>query len=238
MPTLFLIPTSLSNNNQTNAILPSELDNIKHLKHFIVETAKIARIHLKQLDLATKLQELDIQELNKHTTDINQLIQPLHNGFDIGIMSDCGLPAIADPGHQVVKLAHQHDFKIKPLVGPSSLMLALMASGVNGQSFAFQGYLPIEASDRINKIKQLQKLITDVKQSQIIIETPFRNQALLGTLIQNLSPDTTLALAINLMSLDEKIISQTISRWKQMEELPNLQKKEVVFILGLSLNNY
>lgn len=233
MATLYLIPTTLSNQITHNSLLPHELALIHHLRHFIVETAKTARLHLKQLNLTTKLQELDIQELNKHTTDIKSLVSPLLQGFDVGLISDCGLPAIADPGHQVVKIAHANNIKVKPLVGPSSLMLALMSSGVNGQSFAFNGYLPIEISAKLEKIKQLQQYILATKQSQIIIETPFRNQQLLELLVKILNPDITLSLAIDLMSEYEKVISKSIKEWQH--NLPNIQKKEVVFIIGMAL---
>lgn len=233
MATLYLIPTTLSIEINANALLSHELALIQHLRYFIVETAKTARAHLKQLQLQTKLQELDIQELNKHTTDIKSLVKPLLQGFDMGLISDCGLPAIADPGHQVVKLAHAHNIRIKPLVGPSSLLLALMSSGVNGQSFAFNGYLPIEINARLEKVKQLQKLVLETKQSQIIIETPFRNQQLLELLIKTLHSSITLSLAIDLMSDQEIIISNQINNWQT--NLPNVQKKEVVFIIGLAL---
>lgn len=233
MATLYLIPTTLSNEINANALLPHDLASIQHLRYFIVETAKTARMHLKQLQLQTKLQELNIQELNKHTTDIEGLVKPLMQGFDMGLLSDCGLPAIADPGHQVVKLAHANNIKVKPLVGPSSLLLALMSSGVNGQSFAFNGYLPIEISARLEKIKQLQKLVLEFKQSQIIIETPFRNQQVLEQLIKTLHPSITLSLAIDLMSDKETIISKSIRNWQQ--DLPDVQKKEVVFIIGTAL---
>lgn len=233
MATLFLIPTTLANEITHNVLLPYQLNQIKHLKHFIVETAKVARQHLKTLNLATPLQELDIQELNKHTIDLDNLIAPLLEGFDVGIISDCGLPAIADPGHQVVRLAHQHGVWVKPLVGPSSLMLALMSSGVNGQSFAFNGYLPIEKNARIERIKLLQQNILSQGQSQIIIETPFRNQQLLEFLLQTLDNKIVLALAIDLMTSEEKIISKEIFTWKK-SEFPDIHKKEVVFVVGQS----
>lgn len=234
MATLYLIPTTLSNEISTNALLPEALLSIKHLRHFIVETAKTGRMHLKHLNLDTKLQELDIQELNKHTTDIDDLICPLKEGFDMGLISDCGLPAIADPGHQVVRIAHANNFKVKPLSGPSSLMLALMASGVNGQSFAFNGYLPIDNIQKIEKIKQLQKLILEHNQTQIIIETPFRNQQLLEILIKTLNHDITLAIAMNLMADNEMILSKPVSKWLK-SELPEVHKQEVVFIIGIAL---
>ena len=146
MPNLFLIPTTLANNINHAAI--SQPERIKHLQYFIVETAKTARAHLKQLNLDTPLQQLQISELNKHSKNLPELIKPLLEGHDVGLISDCGMPAIADPGSQIVKLAHKHQITVCPLAGPSSLMMALMASGVNGQSFAFTGYIPVDGKER------------------------------------------------------------------------------------------
>lgn len=233
MAKLFLIPTSISNSVDSHMLLNFQLGQIKHLKYFIVETAKVARLHLKQLHLTEKLQDLQIQELNKHNQDINALIRPMLDGFDMGLLSDCGLPAVADPGAVVVKVAHANGFEIIPLVGPSSLMLALMASGVNGQSFAFTGYLPIDNQEREQQILRLQELIVKYKQSQIIIETPFRNQQLLKSLINALNKDVILCVAINLMQHNQHIISQTIAKWKQLSILPEIHKQEAVFVIGI-----
>jgi 16S rRNA (cytidine1402-2'-O)-methyltransferase len=233
MAKLFLIPTTLSNNIDQCVLLPYQLEQIKHLKYFIVETAKIARMHLKQLTLNTPLQELDIQELNKHQKDLNSLIQPLLNGQDMGLISDCGMPAIADPGSGIVRLAHLHNITVIPFAGPNSLLMALMASGVNGQSFTFTGYLPVDSAERIVRLKQLQDLVLKYHQSQIIIEAPFRNQQLLTALIDSLSPQIILSIAINLMQTNEQIISKSIKNWKTLSELPNIHKQETVFILGV-----
>ncbi|MBP9741852.1 MAG: SAM-dependent methyltransferase [Burkholderiales bacterium] len=232
MAKLFLIPTTLANPIVGHAILAHQLPLIKHLHFFIVETAKIGRQHLKHLNLTKPLQELSINELNKHQQNLHELIQPLLSGNDVGLISDCGLPAVADPGSTLVKIAHQHKIEVVPLIGPSSLMLALMGSGLNGQSFAFNGYIPINHDERINKIKQLQLLVTQLGQSQIIIEAPFRNQHLLELLIATLQNNIIISLAINLMNNDQKIISQTVIEWKQQKQLPNLFKQEVVFVIG------
>lgn len=233
MPNLYLIPTTLANPVTSHALLAHQLQLVSHLQHFIVETAKTGRQHLKQLSLATPLQELTLQELNKHQTDLPSLIKPLLEGNDMGLLSDCGLPAIADPGSKVVHLAHSHGIKVVPLVGPSSLLLALMSSGVNGQSFAFTGYLPIDKEERIQSISRLQYLVEQNKQSQIIIEAPFRNQQLLELLIAKLPANFILSLAINLMNEDERIINHTINEWKKQETLPTIHKEEVVFVIGL-----
>ena len=232
MTKLFLIPTTLANPIDSNGILSTQLPLIRHIQNFIVETAKTGRAHLKQLGLVTPIQELNIQELNKHQQDLSALIAPLLASHDMGLLSDCGLPAIADPGNIVVKMAHEKGIEVVPLVGPSSLMLALMSSGVNGQSFAFNGYLPIEKASRLEKIKQLVKLVSEFEQSQIIIETPFRNMQLLESFIATLPEQFRLSLAINLMSSNQQIVSKTINKWKRQTILPDINKQEVVFIIG------
>lgn len=233
MAKLYLIPTTLSNTINSSAALESQLEGIKHIRHFIVETAKIGRLHLKQLNLATPLQELSINELNKHNQDLDELVAPLLNGYDLGLLSDCGLPAIADPGSGIVKLAHKIGIEVVPLIGPSSIFLALMSSGVNGQSFAFNGYLPIDKEERINKIQQLKKQVLQSNQSQIFIEAPFRNQQLLETLILGLPDDFMLSISVDLMNPSQRIISYPIKFWKTLETLPDIHKKKVVFVIGV-----
>lgn len=233
MAKLFLIPTTLSNNINNNALLNYQLEQIKHLKHFVVETAKIARQHLKCLNLNCTIQELHIQELNKHICDVGMLIKPLLDGYDMGLISDCGMPAVADPGSILVQHAHLHDIEVVPFVGPSSLMLALMASGVNGQSFAFNGYLPIDNQQKRHKILQLQDLILKHKQSQIIIEAPFRNNQLFESLVAVLDRNIMLCTAVNLMQDSQRIISKAIDNWRKETNLPDFHKQEVVFVLGV-----
>lgn len=232
-PTLFLIPTTLSPNIDHHILTESQISLIKHLQYFIVETPKTARLHIKQLNLNTLLQDLTIYELNKHQQNLNDMIKPLLNGHDTGLISDCGMPAIADPGSTIVKLIHQHNIHIKPLSGASSILMALMASGVNGQSFAFNGYLPIDTNSRTKQIKNMQDNIIKHNQSQIFIETPFRNQQLLQFLIDTLNNNITLCIAINLMSDTEQIISRPISQWKKTTALPHVNKQEVVFVIGI-----
>lgn len=229
MSRLFLIPTTLANNIDHAGITQTE--KIKHLQYFIVETAKTARAHLKQLSLDTSLQLLNISELNKHSQNIEELIKPLLDGHDVGLISDCGMPAIADPGSKIVKLAHKHQIQVCPLSGPSSLMMALMASGVNGQSFAFTGYLPIDTSERKKHIKRLEELVLKYDQSQIIIETPFRNNQLLQALVETLSPQIYISISTNLMNENECVMSKSVTEWKKL--LPDINKQEAVFILGI-----
>jgi 16S rRNA (cytidine1402-2'-O)-methyltransferase len=247
MATLFLIPTSLTNPINQVGILEHQINEIKHLKYFIVETAKIGRLHIKQLNTINAIQELSIQELNKHKQNIAQLVNPLINGHDIGLLSDCGMPGVADPGNVVVIAAQNllsqsllkrenhtdniNNIRIKPLAGTSSLLMALMASGLNGQNFAFTGYLPIDHKLRQSRIQELERLIIKTKQSQIIIETPFRNTDLLNALINTLSNNIKLSISVNLMCTDEYTMSLDIKTWKQII-LPNVNKQEVVFVIG------
>ena len=172
-------------------------------------------------------------ELNKHQQNLVELINPLLNGNDIGLLSDCGLPAVADPGNQIVRLAHENNIEVIPLIGPSSLLLALMSSGVNGQSFAFNGYLPIDKLERKQKLSYLVEQVNKISQSQIIIEAPFRNQQLLEIIVHELPSNFILSLAINLMNSEQKVISHTIKKWNDLSKLPDINKQEVVFVFGV-----
>lgn len=230
MPNLYLIPTSLNPLADSAAILPEQLAQINHLQNFIVETAKIGRAHLKQLQLAMPLQQLNILELNKHKQDYSALIAPLKAGQDMGLISDCGCPAVADPGSRVVNIAHQMGFNVVPLVGPSSILLSLMASGLNGQNFSFLGYLPAEPTARKAKLKLLEQTILKQGTTQIFIEAPFRNQHLFDALLSHLNPEIRLCVGINLMTNEQQIISHAIHEWKRKPL--KLDKQEVIFLIG------
>lgn len=230
MATLFLIPTTLDPNIGSAALVPAQQEQIKHLTNFIVETAKIGRAHIKQLELTTPLQEINVLELNKHKQDYSQLIAPLKNGQDVGLISDCGCPAVADPGSRVVSIAHEMGFNVVPLIGPSSILLTLMSSGMNGQNFSFIGYLPAEPNARKTKLKQLEQNILRDNQTFIFIEAPFRNQKLFEALITQLNSEVKLCLGINLMTSEQQIISKTVGKWKQTKL--EIDKKEVIFIIG------
>ena len=233
MAKLFLIPTSLAKPIAQHGVLDYQLPLIQHLQFFIVETAKIGRQHIKQLHLTHALATLSIQELNKLNQNISELMSPLLNGHDIGLLSDCGIPAIADPGSKIITLAHQHKIEVVPLIGPCSIILALMSSGCNGQLFTFNGYLPINKNEQLAKIKQLEHLILQNKHSQIIIETPFRNQTLFECLIKSLSDSIILSLSINLMCVNQRIMTYSIKQWRE-QSAPDLHKQQVVFVLGMA----
>lgn len=213
-PRLFLVPTSLGNSEI--AWLPEpERQHILHVRHFIVETEKTARKHLRSLGLSTPLRELMLYPIPKPIapSEIEALLSPLLAGHDAGLISDAGCPAVADPGAQVVERAHEHNIPVIPLIGPSSLMLALMASGANGQRFTFHGYLPIPPMQRLHAIKRLEQRSRHDDETQIMIETPYRNQALISQLRSTLSPSTRLTVACDLTLPSQCIVSRRVADW-------------------------
>lgn len=232
MPILYLIPTPLGTAD-TPCLLPHEQKQIAHLTDFVVEAEKTARAHLKHLGIITPIRELNLHTLNEHTpaNQLTELLQPLHAGRDMGLISEAGCPAIADPGADLVALAHQKGFEVRPLVGPSSILLALMASGANGQNFAFKGYLPAEKSERIHALKRLEQHSRQHNETAIFIETPYRNPALLADAIECLSPSTRLCTACDLTLPTQHIISQNIQQWRKMSALPDLKKRPTIFVL-------
>lgn len=240
---LYLIPNTLglppSNPEaQLAGIIPQHVQEMSaRLGYFVAENAKTTRAYLKLLHqrtpLSHALQEIQITELNVQTaaSALPAMLAPILAGQDAGLISEAGLPAVADPGSNLVRLAHQHKIIVRPLVGPSSLMLALMASGLNGQSFAFNGYLPTDTSERAKRIKELENRSRQEKQSQIFIETPYRNGALLQALIASCQPQTQLCCATNLSLPDEAIHTMRVQEWRALgEKLPDMHKKPTVFL--------
>lgn len=231
-PTLYLIPTPLGN-SQTPCLLPHEQQLITTLTDFVVEAEKTARAHLKEFKLLTPIQKIQLHTLNEHThpNDIPKLMTPLHQGRSLGILSEAGCPAIADPGAKLVALAHQAGYPVVPLVGPSSIILGLMASGANGQHFAFKGYLPSNKTERIATLKQYERHSRQTNETQIFIETPYRNDALLADSIATLELNTRLCIAVDLTLPTQLIISQTIEQWRRNKTLPSLKKRPCIFII-------
>jgi 16S rRNA (cytidine1402-2'-O)-methyltransferase len=233
---LYLLPVPLTMTPDAatlSAALPAAtLAKARELRHFVVEQAKSARAVLKLLHLPVPLQELSLAELNEHTpeTALRHLLAPLLQGHDLGLMSEAGCPAIADPGARLVALAQCRGLRVVPLIGPSSLFLALMASGLNGQRFAFHGYLPVKAKERERAIHELEKESRARQQTQIFIETPYRNQALFAALLQYACPDTRLCLATDLTLPEESIRTHTIRDW-QNRPSPNCNRRPTVFLL-------
>ena len=231
-PILYLIPTPLGAPD-TPCLLPHEQAQITGLTDFVVEAEKTARAHLKHLGVTTPIRELNLQTLNEHTDlkTLPELLKPLQEGRSMGILSEAGCPAVADPGANLVALAHRHGYEVRPLVGPSSLLLALMASGANGQNFAFKGYLPSEKSERIAALKSLEQRSRQQNETQLFIETPYRNDALLADALETLHPETRLCTAIDLTLPTQEIISQTVAAWRKSKTLPNLKKRPTIFVL-------
>ncbi len=232
MASLYLIPITLGE-TELSPVLPADNSTIiLSLKYFIVENIRTARRFLKQVDRSMNIDELTFFELNKHTDikAIGEYLKPLTDGHSVGIMSEAGCPGIADPGAEVVRLAHQKDLHIVPLVGPSSILLAMMASGMNGQNFAFNGYLPIKKNEKQQHLKMLEGRIFKENQSQVFIEAPYRNLQLLDDLIHCCAENTKLCIACNITCADEYIKTKTITQWKK--GIPDIQKKPAIFILG------
>lgn len=249
--TLFLIPNTLSTpgaspsdaaqGDPLASIIPVEVQLITAgLDYFIAENAKTTRAYLKLVaanhPLAKPLQEIRISELNVNTEAgvLPTLLAPLRAGLDAGLISEAGVPAVADPGANLVRLAHQAGIPVKPLVGPSSLLLAIMASGLNGQSFAFNGYLPTDAAIRMKRIKALEERSRLEKQTQLFIETPYRNAALLEAIATTCHPNTLVCIATDLTLSSESIRTQTAGKWiadLKAGRLPDFHKKPTVFLL-------
>ena len=213
-------------------VLPQTIKrSIDFIDHYIVENEKTARKSIKMVQPEKKQSELVLFTLNKHTENKEHLamIQPLLEGKNMGLMSEAGCPGVADPGAVIVKIAHDKGIQVVPLVGPSSILLALMASGMNGQSFTFNGYLPIEKEEKKSALKFLEKLSFDKNQSQIFIETPYRNNKLLEDLIQILHPETHLCVATDITLPTEDIKTRTMAEWKKHS--PEIQKRPSIFLL-------
>lgn len=235
--TLFLIPNTLGETEALASVLPEQVQQItSQLDYFVAENAKTARAFLKLVNarhpLAKPLQEIKISELNVNTpaAALAGLLAPLLAGQDGGLVSEAGVPAVADPGADLVRLAHQHNIPVRPLVGPSSLLLAVMASGLNGQSFAFNGYLPTDAAQRATRIKELEQRSRKEKQTQLFIETPYRNAAMLEALVAACAPSTLLCVATDLSLPSETIRTMSAAQWKSAKA-PDFHKKPTVFLL-------
>ena len=229
---LYLIPSTLGENEPLEVLPISLKRTIEEIDDYIVENEKSARRFIKKVSPRKSQPDLNIQVLNKYTdpASLPSLLDPCLEGFNVGVLSEAGCPGIADPGADVVRLAHQMNIRVVPLVGPSSIVLALMASGLNGQSFAFNGYLPIDTAERKRTIRNLEKHARNSGQSQIFIETPYRNNKLMEEFLRTLSGNTLLCVAVDLTLPTEMVVTRPVSEWKQ-EQLPDLHKRPAIFIL-------
>ena len=228
---LFLIPVTLGDTELRRVLPDYNRDVILGIRHFIVENVRTARRFLKKVEPSIVIDDLVFYELNKHTSpeQVSGYLKPLAAGEPVGVISEAGCPAVADPGADVVALAQRKGYPVVPLVGPSSILLAVMASGFNGQSFAFHGYLPIEAGERMAAIKRLEGRIYSENQTQLFIETPYRNRKLAEELIKLCRPSTKLCIASNLTCADEFVRTRPVKEWAG--KLPDLDKKPTIFLI-------
>lgn len=229
--TLFLFPVTIGDTSLEQVIPEVNRELIRDIRFFIVENIRTARRFLKKNDPGIDIDTLTFYELNKRTeqSQIASFLKPLEEGHDMGVMSEAGVPAVADPGADVVSVAQRKGLRVVPLVGPSSILMSLMASGFNGQSFAFHGYLPIDATEKIKYIKKLEGRVYSEDQTQMFIETPYRNNRLLEDLIHACRPTTKLCIAADITGKDEFIRTLSISEW--VKKKPDLNKKPAIFLI-------
>lgn len=228
---LYLIPSPLGDNDPKEVIPSPVLESLSGFKTFVVEEIRTARRYLSRAGLKGHIGELEFHELNEHTdaATIEGYLKLFENGNDIALISEAGLPAVADPGAQLVELAHRHGITVVPAVGPSSLMLALMSSGLNGQSFAFCGYIPAKTDERKAKLRTLEKVSAQLKQTQILIETPYRNDSLFNDILAVCVPSTRVCVAANITMPDAYIKTMKVSQWKK--EGLVIGKRPCVFLI-------
>ncbi|MBQ8838789.1 MAG: SAM-dependent methyltransferase [Bacteroidales bacterium] len=228
---LYLIPSPLGENDPAEVIPAPVLESLKGFRTFVVEEVRTARRYLSRAGLKGRIGELEFHELNEHTdaAQVEGYLKLFDAGNDVALISEAGLPAVADPGAQLVALAHRHGIEVVPAVGPSSLMLALMASGLNGQSFAFCGYIPAKTEERRSRLKQIEKVSAQLKQTQILIETPYRNDSLFTDILAICSPAVKVCVAANITMPDAFIKTKSVAQWKK--EGIVIGKRPCVFLL-------
>ncbi len=233
--TIYMIPCPIADGDSVWSVLPeSNRVVMDSLDYFIVENIRSARRFLARVGLSRKIDELEFRELNEHTSarDIEALMVPILEGRSAGVISEAGVPGVADPGADVVAMAHRHGVKVVPLVGPSSILMSVMASGLNGQSFAFVGYLPVKEPDRSRRIKELERRAVAERQAQLFIEAPYRNMKLMETLLKSLSPKMRLSVASDITGADEYIRTLTVEEWQRVG-MPQIEKRPTIFLLGI-----
>lgn len=229
---IYLIPTTLGDTNRLSSVFPAyNLEIIHQLNVFVVEKVRTARRFLKAVGHPVPIDQMQFFELNKHTdpAEIDHYLKVAEQGTSMGIISEAGAPAVADPGAAVVRIAHEKGIRVVPLVGPNSILMALMASGFNGQQFTFHGYLPVDSTDRNRKIKQLEQEVYRHHVTQIFMETPFRNNKMMDSLLRVLQPNTRLCVAANITLPGETIVTRTVSQWKK--EKADFNKKPAIFLI-------
>ena len=228
---LYLIPSPLGENDPAEVIPAPVLSSLGRFRTFVVEEVRTIRRYLSRAGLKGKIEGLEFHELNEHTDDatIESYLSLFDSGNDVALISEAGLPAVADPGAKLVALAHRHGIRVVPLVGPSSLMLALMASGLNGQSFAFCGYIPAKTDERRSKLRTIEKVSAQLNQTQILIETPYRNDALFADILSVCSPATRVCVAADITTENEYIMTKKVAQWKKTGLI--IGKRPCVFLI-------
>ncbi|MBR3547745.1 MAG: SAM-dependent methyltransferase [Bacteroidaceae bacterium] len=230
---LYLIPVTLGETPVSQVLPAYNHDVILGIRHFIVENVRSARRFLRMLDHEFPIDDSTFYEMGKHAQadQFASYLKPLQQGQPVGVISEAGCPAVADPGAEVVAMAQHKGFRVIPLVGPSSMIMAVMASGLNGQSFAFNGYLPVDEADRAKKLKALESRAWNESQTQLLIETPYRNRKMFDTILRTLRPQTRLCVAAGITTSDEYIRTHTVQEWKRIQ-LPDLSKIPAIFLIG------
>jgi len=229
--TLYLVPVTLGGDAIEGVIPTLVQQRVRSIEYFVVENPKSARAYLKGVGTRLPLQQLQLSTLNEHTSDaaIALLAEPLRAGHDLGMLSEAGCPGVADPGAKLVRYAHAQGMRVVPLVGPSSILLALMASGLNGQRFSFHGYLPVSEAERNRTLRELERESRKLRRTQMFIETPYRNQKMLQGILATCSPDTLLCIATDLTLATEDIRTMPVAAWKK--RLPQLERRPSLFLL-------
>ncbi len=234
--TIYMIPCPISDERAVWDVLPqANLAVMNSLDYFIVENVRSARRFLSKAGVERRIEELEFVELNEHTRsvqDVERMLKPVLEGRSAGVISEAGVPGVADPGADVVALAHRKGVRVVPLVGPSSILMAIMASGLNGQSFAFVGYLPVKEPERIKRLKELERRAVGENQAQLFIEAPYRNIKLFETILKTLSPKLKLTVAVDITSPEEFIQTRTIEEWRR-GGVPDMAKRPTIFLLGI-----
>lgn len=228
---IYLIPTTLGDTMLNNVLPEHSLNILNQITHYIVENVRTARRFLVKAKIKHKIDDLTFYELNKHSKpeDYHSYLSPALNGEHVGILSEAGCPGIADPGADIVNIAHEKNINVVPLVGPSSILLALMASGMNGQSFAFKGYLPVKNPQRVKQLKNDEQHSKNENQSQIYIETPYRNKSVLADMLEQLKPTTKLCIAVDITLETEFIKTKKVKDWRKKK--PEINKRPAIFIV-------
>ena len=233
---IYMIPCPIADTTPMWDVLPrANFEVMNSLDYFIVENVRSARRFLSKVGVERKIEELEFVELNEHTTkteEVERMLRPVMEGRSAGVISEAGVPGVADPGADIVALAHRHGIRVVPLVGPSSILMSVMASGLNGQSFAFVGYLPVKDAERVRRLRELERRAVEERQAQLFIEAPYRNIKLFEALLKTLSPKMRLTIATDITAPEEYIRTLRVEEWRKIP-MPDIGKRPTIFLLGI-----